>query len=94
MAIELELTTLNVVATSFGLFLLVWGSVSHFIKERLYLGEAPFALLFGIGLSFYGLPAFLRGNPGMEQDPLDDFSLGLSRFIIGEYAERAGRERG
>ncbi|CEH12125.1 Na /H antiporter [Ceraceosorus bombacis] len=92
MGFELEVTPLNVISTSFGAFVLLYGIVSHRIKERFYLGEAPFALFFGILLAQYGVPEYLRGSPGQSADPLDGFGLGFSRFIIGTQLVLVGIE--
>ena len=81
MAIELELSSLNLVATVSGLFLILYGSFSYLIKERLFLGEAPLAVLVGILFGPYGV----AGRLGLAEkfDDLDQVALGLSRVVIG-----------
>lgn len=92
MGFEFEVTPLNVISTSFGAFVLLYGAFSHKVKERLYLGEAPFALFFGILLAQYGVPDYLKGSPGQSADPLDSFGLGFSRFIIGQCRRAQRRD--
>ncbi|UZJ56160.1 hypothetical protein CBS101457_005480 [Exobasidium rhododendri] len=84
MAIELENSGFNLVASALGGFLLLFGALSYLIKERLYLGEAPLAVIVGIILERSGsIPSDLGGKPGGASDPLDEVALSLSRLVIG-----------
>ncbi|EST04807.1 Cation/H+ exchanger [Kalmanozyma brasiliensis GHG001] len=81
MGLELEVTSLNLLCTAFGLFFIPYGTFSYLIKERLFLGEAPLAVLIGIGLGPYGLSGIFNWtSPEME---IDEISLGLCRVVIG-----------
>ncbi|KAJ9480325.1 Na(+)/H(+) antiporter [Pseudozyma hubeiensis] len=81
MGLELEITTLNLLCTAFGLFFLPYGTFSYLIKERLFLGEAPLAVLIGIGLGPYGLGGIF--NWASKEVDIDEVSLGLCRVVIG-----------
>lgn len=81
MGLELEVTTLNLLCTAFGLFFIPYGTFSYLIKERLFLGEAPLAVLIGIGLGPYGLSGIF--NWASKEVEMDEFSLGLCRLVIG-----------
>ncbi|PWN40494.1 hypothetical protein IE81DRAFT_219083 [Ceraceosorus guamensis] len=43
-----EVTAVHIIYTALGGFIVIFGMLSLFIKERLYMGEAPLAALFGI----------------------------------------------
>lgn len=43
-----EVSAAHVIYVGLGLFIVVFGMLSLFIKEKLYMGEAPLALIFGI----------------------------------------------
>lgn len=61
-----------------------FGALSYLIKERLFLGEAPLAVIVGIVLERAGaIPSALGGKPGAAKGPLDEFALELSRLVIG-----------
>lgn len=81
MNIELEITSLNLVCTAFGLFFVSYGTVSYLIKERLFLGEAPLAVLIGVGLGPYGFGGIFKWTP--KEVNVDELSLGLCRVVIG-----------
>ncbi|SPO27353.1 related to Na+/H+-exchanging protein [Ustilago trichophora] len=81
MALSFEVTTLNLLCTAFGLFFLPYGTFSYLIKERLFLGEAPLAVLIGIGLGPYGLGGIF--NWASKEVNMDEISLGLCRVVIG-----------
>lgn len=81
MALQLEITTLNLLCTAFGLFFLPYGTFSYLIKERLFLGEAPLAVLIGVGLGPYGLGGIF--NWASKEVDIDEVSLGLCRVVIG-----------
>lgn len=84
MAISLEPTGLNIVAATLGAFLCIYGTLSYLIKERLFLGEAPLALIVGIALEqFQVIPRQWIGEPGSADDPLSSFSFGFSRMVLG-----------
>nr|CDI53286.1 related to Na /H-exchanging protein [Melanopsichium pennsylvanicum 4] len=81
MAFEFEVTTLNLLCTAFGLFFISYGTFSYLIKERLFLGEAPLAVLIGIGLGPYGLGGIF--NWASKEVDVDEISLALCRVVIG-----------
>ncbi|SJX62593.1 related to Na+/H+-exchanging protein [Sporisorium reilianum f. sp. reilianum] len=81
MGLEFELTNLNLLCTAFGLFFIPYGTFSYLIKERLFLGEAPLAVLIGIGLGPYGLGGIF--NWASKEVDVDEISLGLCRVVIG-----------
>lgn len=81
MGLDLEVTTLNLLCTSFGLFFVAYGTFSYLIKERLFLGETPLAVLIGIGLGPYGLGGIF--NWASKEIDMDEISLGLCRVVIG-----------
>lgn len=81
MTISFEVTTLNLLCTAFGLFFIPYGTFSYLIKERLFLGEAPLAVLIGIGLGPYGLGGIF--NWASKEIEIDEISLGLCRVVIG-----------
>ncbi|PWN50292.1 hypothetical protein IE53DRAFT_298146, partial [Violaceomyces palustris] len=83
MAIELELSSLNLISVFLGLFIILYGSFSYLIKERLFLGEAPIAVLLGICLGPYGLGKVLGWNESDGDQLNDDVSLAMSRVVIG-----------
>lgn len=66
-----------------------YGGLSYLIKERLFLSEAPLAVLVGVVLERSGaIPVELAGKPGSGEDPLDHFALELSRLVIGIQVRR------
>lgn len=83
----LPISTLDLSVASAGLFLIAWGTFSYLAKERLFLGEAPFAVAIGILLGPYGLGnVFGWTQPGQPEEPggsIDQLTLGLSRIVIG-----------
>lgn len=79
--LDLEITALNLLCTSFGLFFIAYGTFSYLIKERLFLGEAPLAVVIGIGLGPYGLGGIF--NWASKEIDIDEVSLGLCRVVIG-----------
>ncbi|KAJ1022021.1 hypothetical protein NDA18_005256 [Ustilago nuda] len=81
MRLDLEITALNLLCTSFGLFFIAYGTFSYLIKERLFLGEAPLAVVIGIGLGPYGLGGIF--NWASKETDIDEVSLGLCRVVIG-----------
>lgn len=83
MTIELDFSPLNQIVAVFGLLILVYGSVSFFVKEKLFLGEAPIAVLVGIVLGPYGIGQLLTFATEDGMDSLDSVALGLSRIVIG-----------
>ena len=86
MNIELQPTNFNLIAGALGTFLCVYGSLSYLVKERIYLNEAPLAVLAGIGLE--RLAQLLRStvDPNSDaglRDYLDSFGNNLSRLVLG-----------
>lgn len=78
---DLELTDLNLLCTSFGLFFVIYGSFSYLVKERFFLNEAPIAVLVGVALGPYGVGGIF--NWASKEVEMDAVSLGLSRVVIG-----------
>jgi sodium/hydrogen antiporter len=86
MNIELQPTNFNLIAGALGTFLCLYGSLSYLVKERLYLNEAPLAVLAGIGLE--RLAQLLRStvDPNSDaglRDDLDSIGNNLSRLVLG-----------
>lgn len=71
-------------ALSFGLFVCLYGIFSFYVKERLYMGEAPLAVLLGIILGPYGLGRITHwSGEGEDEENADKIALGFSRVVIG-----------
>lgn len=69
--------------TILGAFTVIFGLFSLFIKERLYLGEAPIATIVGIILGRYVLKLF---DPvdwgGGKENVIDIITLEVTRVVI------------
>jgi sodium/hydrogen antiporter len=91
MAIELDISTLNMVISLLGFFVLAYGAISVKIKQSWYLGEALPAVVFGI---FFGpiaarwLDARTWGSAIIGQVPA--ITLGMTRLVIGIQLVIAG----
>lgn len=91
MAIERNPSTINVVISVLGGFILLFGAISVKIKQAWYLGEALPAFVFGILLGPVAtrwLDARFWGMAIIGQVP--DISLGMTRIVIGVQLVMAG----
>jgi sodium/hydrogen antiporter len=91
MAIEVDLSTLNVVITILGFFILAYGAISVKIKNVWYLGEALPAVVFGALLGPMAarwLDARMWGMAIIGQVPA--MTLGMTRIVIGVQLVIAG----
>ncbi|KAF3922874.1 hypothetical protein AA313_de0206749 [Arthrobotrys entomopaga] len=88
----LVVSEFNIVCAVLGGFVLLFGLVSYFVKERLYLSEALIALLMGVAFGPHGANlirplAYARGG---SQDNLDAINLAFSRLVLGVQLVLAG----
>lgn len=78
-----EVNVPHLTYTFLGAFIVIFGMFSLFIKERLYLGEAPIATIFGIIIGPHVLNLF---NPyewgGSGEDITDEITLEVTRVVI------------
>jgi sodium/hydrogen antiporter len=91
MAIEIGTSTLNVVISILGFFILAYGAISVKIKQKWYLGEALPAVIFGamLGpLATRWLDARMWGMAIIGQVPA--ITLGMTRIVIGVQLVIAG----
>lgn len=91
MAIETDLSTLNVVIAILGFFILAYGAISVKIKQAWYLGEALPAVAFGALLGpmiARWLDSRLWGMAIVGQVPA--ITLGTTRIVIGVQLVIAG----
>ncbi|KAK6540241.1 hypothetical protein TWF694_009056 [Orbilia ellipsospora] len=88
----LAVTEFNIVCTVLGGFVLLFGLVSFFVKERLYLSEALIALLMGVALGPHGANLIrpLAYAGGGSQDNLDAINLAFCRLVLGVQLVLAG----
>ncbi|KAF3319436.1 hypothetical protein TWF173_000065 [Orbilia oligospora] len=89
---NLVISEFNIVCTVLGGFVLAFGLVSFFVKERLYLSEALIALLMGVALGPYGAHiirplSYARDN---SEENLDSINLAFSRLVLGVQLVLAG----
>lgn len=91
MAIRLDPSTLNVVISILGFFILAFGAISVKIKQTWYLGEALPAVVFGAMLGPMAarwLDARMWGMAIVGQVPA--ITLGMTRLVIGIQLVIAG----
>lgn len=91
MAIHLDPSTLNVVISILGFFILAFGAISIKIKQTWYLGEALPAVVFGAMLGPMAsrwLDARMWGMAIIGQVPA--ITLGMCRLVIGIQLVIAG----
>lgn len=87
----LQPTDFNIVCAVLGGFVSLFGLVSYFIKERLFLSEALIALLVGIGLGPHGANLirpldYASGSP----ERVDAITLAFTRLVLGVQLVLAG----
>ena len=87
----LAITDFNIVCSVLGGFVLFFGLISYFVKERLYLSEALIALLAGIGLGPAGANFIrpLHYAHGSESN-LEAITLAFTRLVLGVQLVLAG----
>ncbi|KAK6352865.1 hypothetical protein TWF696_004865 [Orbilia brochopaga] len=88
----LIISEFNIVCTILGGFVLIFGLVSFFVKERLYLSEALIAMLMGVALGPYGANlirplSYAKDN---SEENLDAINLAFSRLVLGVQLVLAG----
>ncbi|TGZ78427.1 Sodium/hydrogen exchanger [Ascodesmis nigricans] len=84
-------TDFNIVCTILGGFLIVFGLISYFAKEHLFLSETSIAFAAGIALGPYGANLIrpLDYASGSESR-LDDVTLSFCRLVLGVQLVLAG----
>ncbi|KAI1790160.1 Sodium/hydrogen exchanger family-domain-containing protein [Ganoderma leucocontextum] len=79
----------HIVYAALGGFVVLFGMFSLFIREKLYVGEAIWAFLFGVVIGPYGANIFdPRGWGGGERETINTITLEVTRVIlaIGVFA--------
>lgn len=86
----LALTIPHIAYACLGGFVVVFGMFSLFIREKLYIGEACWAFLFGVIIGPYGAGIFDPRNWGdnTTEDTVNEITLELTRVVlaIGVFA--------
>lgn len=77
-----EVDATHLAYTILGAFVVIFGLFSGFIKERLYLGEAPIATVTGIILGPYVLGLFDPAGWSKEEHAVDYITLEVTRVVI------------
>lgn len=78
-----DVSAAHLVYTILGAFVVIFGMLSTFVKEKLYLGEAPIATVIGIILGPNVLKLFNPDRWGSgSQGTLDEVTLEVTRVII------------
>lgn len=81
-------TTTHIVYLFLGVFILLFGLYSHFIKDRLFMSEAFVATIFGIIVGPYALKLF---DPKIDfEDTLYQVLLEVSRLVVGIQCMASG----
>ncbi|TRM60584.1 Sodium/hydrogen exchanger family-domain-containing protein [Schizophyllum amplum] len=84
-----EVNVPHVVYTCLGGFIVIFGMVSLFLREKLYIGEANWAFLFGIIVGPYGANVFdPRAWAGGDEEVTNSVTLEFTRVVlaIGVFA--------
>ncbi|KAI5836323.1 hypothetical protein K523DRAFT_340384 [Schizophyllum commune Tattone D] len=84
-----EVNVPHVVYTCLGGFVVIFGMVSLFLREKLYIGEANWAFLFGIIIGPYGAGIFdPRAWAGGDEETTNAITLEFTRVVlaIGVFA--------
>lgn len=94
-----EVSAAHIIYCGFGAFVVLFACFSLFIKEKMYLGEAPLAAIFGIIVGPYCLNIFDPsewGNQAEKRPPgshtTDEISLEILRVTIALSVFAAGVE--
>lgn len=78
-----EVTAPHLAYAFLGGFVVIFGLFSLFIKERLYIGEAPIATVVGIIIGPHGLKLFdPYGWAGAKEEIGDEITLEVTRVVI------------
>ncbi|WWD18709.1 hypothetical protein CI109_103163 [Kwoniella shandongensis] len=78
-----EVTAAHLAYTFLGGFVVIFGMLSLFLKERLYIGEAPIATALGIIIGPHCLKLFNPGKwAGGDETVVDDITLEVTRVVI------------
>ncbi|EJF63329.1 hypothetical protein DICSQDRAFT_145567 [Dichomitus squalens LYAD-421 SS1] len=84
-----EVSIPHIAYAALGGFVVLFGMFSLFIRERLYIGEAIWAFLFGVVIGPYGANIFdPRGWGGGDRETINTITLEVTRVIlaIGVFA--------
>ncbi|KAJ7022579.1 Sodium/hydrogen exchanger family-domain-containing protein [Mycena alexandri] len=85
----IDVTVPHIVYAALGGFVVLFGMFSLFLREKLYVGEACWAFLFGVVIGPYGANIFNpRGWGGDNDDTVNMITLELARVVlaIGVFA--------
>ncbi|WVR06563.1 hypothetical protein IAU60_003594 [Kwoniella sp. DSM 27419] len=78
-----EVTAAHLAYTFLGGFVVVFGMLSLFIKEKLYMGEAPIATVLGIIIGPHAAKLFdPTGWAGGHEEIVDEITLEVTRVVI------------
>ncbi|KAI0349581.1 hypothetical protein OH77DRAFT_1490547, partial [Trametes cingulata] len=84
-----EVSIPHIVYAALGGFVVLFGMFSLFIREKLYIGEAIWAFLFGVVIGPYGANIFdPRGWGGGDRETINTITLEVTRVVlaIGVFA--------
>ncbi|KAJ7723808.1 Sodium/hydrogen exchanger family-domain-containing protein [Mycena metata] len=84
-----DVTVPHIVYAALGGFVVLFGMFSLFLREKLYVGEACWAFLFGVVIGPYGANVFNpRGWGGANDDTVNTITLEMARVVlaIGVFA--------
>nr|ODN82429.1 Na+/H+ exchanger AnNHA1 [Cryptococcus depauperatus CBS 7841] len=78
-----EVNTVHLAYSFLGGFVVLFGMLSLFLKEKLYIGEAPLATVVGIILGKHGLGLFdPLGWANGKEEVIDEITLEVTRVVI------------
>ncbi|KAJ7133332.1 Sodium/hydrogen exchanger family-domain-containing protein [Mycena epipterygia] len=86
---QIDVTVPHVAYAALGGFVVLFGMFSLLLRERLYIGEACWAFLFGVVIGPYGANIFNpRGWAGDSEEAVNTITLELTRVVlaIGVFA--------
>jgi NhaP-type Na+/H+ or K+/H+ antiporter len=79
-----EVSTPHILYACLGGFVVFFGMFSLFIREKLYIGEACWAFLFGVIIGPYGTNIFdPRSWGNSSNESIDNITLEFTRVVIG-----------
>ncbi|OJJ30475.1 hypothetical protein ASPWEDRAFT_46076 [Aspergillus wentii DTO 134E9] len=89
----LDVSSLNVVISVLGLYILLFGFISLKIKQKWYIGEALPAFVIGVALGPVGTKFLSVDQWGGEDDnKKSEIAYGLTRLVIGIQLVKVGYE--
>ncbi|KAL0576556.1 hypothetical protein V5O48_005420 [Marasmius crinis-equi] len=78
-----EVSIAHIVYACLGGFIVLFGMFSLFLREKLYVGEACWAFIFGVIIGPYGANIFNpRGWSGGNEDVTNDITLEFTRVVL------------